>query len=48
MIEMNYVGATDSWGRNRNINQIPYVDLLARMRATNSDLYRPYLGYSQP
>ena len=49
VIELNYVGSHQiHQGRNRNINQIPYQDLLAAYDGSiNPDLYRPYLGYSQ-
>jgi hypothetical protein len=49
VIELNYVGSHQiHQGRNRNINQIPYSDLLGAQQGTlNPDLYRPYLGYSQ-
>ncbi len=49
VIELNYVGSHEiHQGRNRDINQIPYSDLLGAYQGTlNPDLYRPYLGYSQ-
>jgi outer membrane receptor protein involved in Fe transport len=49
VIELNYVGSHQiHQGRNRDINQIPYSDLLGAYEGTiNPDLYRPYLGYSQ-
>jgi len=49
VIELNYVGSHQiHQGRNRDINQIPYSDLLSAYEGSiNPDLYRPYLGYSQ-
>lgn len=49
VIELNYVGSHQiHQGRNRDINQIPYNDLLSAYQGTlNPDFYRPFLGYSQ-
>ncbi len=49
VIELNYVGSHQiHQGRNRDINQTPYQDLLGAYEGSlNPDLYRPYLGYSQ-